>query len=215
VTPVNTPKSYIEAHRNVYKARGKASLYICIKCGEQAREWALLRHVLEAGMTWSADPMDYQPMCSPCHFTYDNDEDRIRASRDKARETFLEHKQSDPEFASRITEFRRSFGKRIGSVGGRALVAKSKSDPETAAKVSADRTKAGIVGARAFVDRFDEDPELREEYSRRMKDIAQRRRKCDICGKVSSPGGIGKHQKDSGHCGYVDIDPSDAEVHKL
>lgn len=58
-------------------------------------------------------------------------------------------------------------------------------------------------------ERLKSDP----EYAERMRGINQRvarqvnsrRRKCQECGMESHPAGIGKHQKASGHSGYMDL----------
>lgn len=55
---------YYKRHRAVYKARGKASEYVC-SCGETAKCWAQ-RHGTDGN-----DPYDYDPMCWQCHHKYD------------------------------------------------------------------------------------------------------------------------------------------------
>lgn len=60
----------------------------------------------------------------------------------------------------------------------------------------------------------DHDPILAENLRKRNSRggthgavIANRkRRRCTGCGKVSTPAGIGKHLKDSGHTGYEDVE---------
>lgn len=71
--------SYKAAHVKLYRRRGKAGNYNCVKCGLAARDWAL-RHQdkgiqLEwdpyAHMNFSMNTDDYDPMCKSCHRDYD------------------------------------------------------------------------------------------------------------------------------------------------
>lgn len=72
------PTTYNSAHRNLFRLRGSARSQVCVDCGGPAREWSLIRgrgtHVgVNAGypMTYSPDPMDYEPRCRSCHVAYD------------------------------------------------------------------------------------------------------------------------------------------------
>ena len=71
--------SYKAAHVKLYRRRGKAGGYLCVKCDERARDWSL-RHrdprvhpeMDDAtGMRYSMNVDDYDPMCKPCHLAYD------------------------------------------------------------------------------------------------------------------------------------------------
>lgn len=63
---------YRAAHRRVEKDRGLASAHVCISCGKQAREWALVVNPTERltddrGRVFSGQPIDYEPLCVSCH----------------------------------------------------------------------------------------------------------------------------------------------------
>lgn len=66
------PSYHSMHHARLRRDRGRAADFPCIRCGEQAREWALmdappefLRHV--DGRTWSIRTSDYEAMCKRCH----------------------------------------------------------------------------------------------------------------------------------------------------
>jgi hypothetical protein len=52
-------------------------------------------------------------------------------------------------------------------------------------------------------EKYKADPELLERVREAQRKSAQRTRRCLECGWVSSPGGIGNHQKSSGHQGWT------------
>lgn len=71
---------YLGAHNRVRRAKGKASQFSCVKCGGKARDWAydhgdpdelVGMTGPQAGMPYSLDLERYQPMCKPCHNTFD------------------------------------------------------------------------------------------------------------------------------------------------
>lgn len=78
-----TPCTYEAAHLRVRRARGSATQWRCISCGEMAQQWAYregsprelagertLRRrgtSLTCKVRWSPDPADYDPLCVPCH----------------------------------------------------------------------------------------------------------------------------------------------------
>jgi hypothetical protein len=69
---------YSAAHFRVKKLRGRAALFDCVDCHDEAAEWAYIHGSIreqrnEKGQAYSADAEDYQPMCVPCHRAYDND----------------------------------------------------------------------------------------------------------------------------------------------
>lgn len=71
--------TYSGAHRNVTLRRGRAAEHTCGRCGQRAREWALLHDadgVLTnaSGMTFSVDPFAYVAMCLRCHRLYDKEQ---------------------------------------------------------------------------------------------------------------------------------------------
>jgi len=73
--------SYRSAHARVATRRGKASEHLCVGCGKPARYWAYQHNDLDAlvetvdkknlGMIYSLDVNCYEPMCDPCHATFD------------------------------------------------------------------------------------------------------------------------------------------------
>lgn len=73
---------YAMAHNRVRFARGSASQYSCVGCGEQAQHWAYrhddpneqLKPVWGRPykLPFSTDPWRYDPMCIGCHRAYDN-----------------------------------------------------------------------------------------------------------------------------------------------
>jgi hypothetical protein len=75
----NWSTAYSASHDRVRAARGPASRWRCIACGDRAEQWAyrsgspreIAGTVRDGGktkhMAWSPDPADYDPMCQPCH----------------------------------------------------------------------------------------------------------------------------------------------------
>jgi len=63
------------AHARIRRLRGKAAEYQCVRCGGLAAQWALKPSAANLQIdtsdvypvSFSLDPMDYQPMCVPCH----------------------------------------------------------------------------------------------------------------------------------------------------
>lgn len=71
---------YVAAHDRIRKEHGLAAERQCVSCPDQAADWALKREArekgmessgLHAGLPFSPDPADYQPMCRSCHSSYD------------------------------------------------------------------------------------------------------------------------------------------------
>lgn len=76
--------TYEGAHIRLRKARGKAHTHACVRCGEQAREWAFIHgspNPRPAGSRadgkphgpWSLDLSHYEPLCALCHRNIDWD----------------------------------------------------------------------------------------------------------------------------------------------
>lgn len=76
--------TYEGAHIRLRKARGKARTHQCVRCGEQAREWAYIHGSPDerpAGSRadgkpngpWSLNPDHYEPLCALCHRNVDWD----------------------------------------------------------------------------------------------------------------------------------------------
>lgn len=99
--------SYDAAHARVRKLRGSASRWRCIRCGEQAQEWAyrggsprerrgtVVDSRRARRMAWSPDPSDYDPLCRPCHGRTERPEygNGYRNNPDRARELRREWKR--------------------------------------------------------------------------------------------------------------------------
>ena len=70
--------TYPPAHTRVVRARGSASLHICINCGGQAQDWAYDHDdfneltCAKTGRLYSGDVEHYRPLCRPCHKRIDN-----------------------------------------------------------------------------------------------------------------------------------------------
>jgi len=58
-------------HVWVRRRKGKASLYKCIDCGEQAIHWSNVDHSYKRKLE------DYQPRCMKCHRKYDKEANLI------------------------------------------------------------------------------------------------------------------------------------------
>lgn len=82
--PETDSYEYIQNHKAVRSQRGKASLQICVSCGEPAKDWAWIH-----GM----DPKNissYDPMCRLCHQEYDRPEwlkEERRLERERIEKT--------------------------------------------------------------------------------------------------------------------------------
>lgn len=70
--------TYIGAHMRVWRAKGKAVNYRCVKCAGPASEWAYTHddpcpneQVSPQGYKYSGDIERYVTMCHPCHVRYD------------------------------------------------------------------------------------------------------------------------------------------------
>lgn len=67
--------TYSQAHLRLKTDRGRASNYSCIRCQEQAQEWAYMggcpKELTGLDKKYSLDQSRYQPMCVPCHRRHD------------------------------------------------------------------------------------------------------------------------------------------------
>jgi hypothetical protein len=55
-------------HDRIRAARGPASAHQCVRCPDQAHDWAQI-HTEDGRDIWA----DYVPMCRACHMAYDSD----------------------------------------------------------------------------------------------------------------------------------------------
>lgn len=94
---------YKGAHKRLSRKRGKAKEQTCLKCGEPARQWALLekkdspwtregwiqmaRKPRPYWLHWSLSPDDYAPLCVACHTHMDrlNHPDARKGARPSTR----------------------------------------------------------------------------------------------------------------------------------
>lgn len=204
------PSSYAAAHNLVRKTRGKAVEHQCVLCGNQAREWALRRELVDDGVEWSPNPDDYYPLCRSCHVYHDIPENRrkeIAAMRGQRGGTArAEHAQSDPEWAAKLAETMLQ----VQQAGGQATAERLRVDPEFAAAHA--RRMSDAVTARHQRDRADD-----ETWSQRQEErsgagklggaaTGRIKRMCADCGLVTTPGPMGKHLNVSGHSGYTDVE---------
>lgn len=123
----------------------------------------------------------------------------------KAGEALQEKLRSDPVFRDEYRNTLSENGKRVSA----ALTEKLQSDPKFAAEHRA-RGRALSVSLKV---KSENDP----EFARKMLAVQQAngrkngtkvsrmRRRCSGCGRVSTPAGLGKHLKDSGHVGYEEV----------
>ena len=68
--------TYNGAHKRTAARRGRADQHACIRCGDRAGEWAYQHNDPEEvwderGIPYSLDPNHYEPMCIPCHRSFD------------------------------------------------------------------------------------------------------------------------------------------------
>lgn len=72
---------YFALHDRIRRRRGRAAEYRCVRCGSEAAQWAYDHEddaekvqVLDgAEVPYSTDVYHYQPMCIPCHKSFDLD----------------------------------------------------------------------------------------------------------------------------------------------
>lgn len=175
----DTP-SYQQVHNRLRLERGRASEYTC-ECGSPAKDWAF-QHTGAAlrdpatGRWYSEDPDDYSPMCRSCHFKLDTPHSHAE---------FLRMKE-DSEHLSRAGK------NRAASYWGRYS-----KDADLRERHAAGARANGVAAREALAKKHREDPELRKRQTAALKT----RVKCLACGMVSSPGGIGTHQKHTNHEG--------------
>lgn len=58
--------AYSTIHNALQRERGYASAHACVKCGEQARDWAF-----DEPTGFSTDLSRYSPLCRSCHLIKD------------------------------------------------------------------------------------------------------------------------------------------------
>lgn len=76
LSPRNSGPKYRTIHKRLVRVRGSASLRSCVKCDEQASDWAYghadpSEHYDERGRPFSMDMSQYIPLCRQCHCIFD------------------------------------------------------------------------------------------------------------------------------------------------
>lgn len=192
-------------HQRIRRKRGSASQHLCIECGGPAHHWAYQHNDPDVltdprGYLYSRNEDCYAPMCRRCHQALDG------SHNPAAREASAERMRNMSPESRALAAKNRAWAAGASLEKGRArIVQLSQSDPDFAQKLR----DAGAAGGTARAARMAADPELRA----RMADVARRnaasaaaiRRQCSTCGRVSTPAGIGNHQKGSDCSGWVDL----------
>lgn len=172
---------YQRAHTNLKRVRGKASEHTC-PCGKPARDWAYqftgetIREA-DGSRPYSNNPDDYVAMCRSCHIQFDT-----------------EH---DPEYAER---------RRTGNVDGRAkvnaaLAERRKTDPVFVERMN----KVLRANNESMVKRRKTDPQFAEKMQEVTRMVNAVKVQCGSCGKVTTRGAMGMHQKFNGHIGRREL----------
>ena len=112
-----------------------------------------------------------------------------------------DRRSSDPDYRDRVRTLRSVGGEKVASLNKEAYVTDSDFRDK---KIEINREKL-----KDLKQRRESDPEFDEYYrsvsrSNMMK-LHSRKIRCEECGKVSTPGGLGKHQKSTNHTGKVQL----------
>lgn len=69
-------KNYMDAHRRVKRARGRAAEYMCVDCGGRAEDWSYIGaapdEMRDKWGPFSYDVNSYEARCRPCHLRFDH-----------------------------------------------------------------------------------------------------------------------------------------------
>ena len=164
-------------HGELYRVFGSARNHVC-PCGAPAREWA---YQYTAGNQELRTPEGTGPHSL-------NLDDYVAMCRPCHRAFDI---KNDEELVRRMKEG--------GSRGGAARAARMQVDFEFGEKMRDALERGRSVAA----ERFRTDPELKERTRQAQSRAANTRRRCDECGLISNPGGMGRHQQQSGHSGWT------------
>jgi len=96
--------TYNGAHKRTTARRGRADQHACIRCGDRAGEWAYQHNDPqevwdERGIPYSLDPNHYEPMCIPCHRSFDLErlgKQKQKAPADVGAFLFPDHLEGEP-----------------------------------------------------------------------------------------------------------------------
>lgn len=179
-----------QLHWRRLKDLGSPCDHTC-NCGNRATAWAY-RHTgfgwelrAESGSPYSEFNEDYKPMCSSCHNKMDWGADRPRRLAATQKNVKIAHQAlrdrwQNPEFSQEHRPRVAEMGKTYAATGLAAITQRIESDPAFAEKMRQARKAVATthLAPLNFV-----------KFS------------CSECGMVSNKGGIGTHQKASGHQG--------------
>lgn len=174
--------NYQGVHRRLRLERGPARSYPCVSCGNQAADWAYQHTGVEL--------VDTVGVTAGRKFSEDiwNDYKPLC----KSCHVLLDH-QHNPEWKENLTARARELGLQpkefahlsaAGKLGGPAAARSRAKDPEMTKRHSENAVRMGPAGRAA---------------------LASLRRRCTVCGKESTKGGMYLHQRSQGHEGYEDL----------
>lgn len=170
--------SYERVHVLLRELRGPARDYDCL-CGEPATEWAY-QHT---GSPELRDENGGAP-----HSADPDDYEPMCGSCHKRLDI-----EKDPVRQARLAE--------RSALGIAALSQRRAGDPEFASREREVCRRNG----EAMAERFQTDLEYAARMSEVRRNNCLQRRRCAECEKEGNPGVIGRHQKATGHTGYVGV----------
>lgn len=182
--------TYGDVHGLLLRERGSARNYVCVGCGQPAKDWAYQHngdpeYRDERGRAPYAEDIYgcYSPMCAKCHKILD-----------------LER---EPE----VAEARRALGRKVGSLRTPQSQKAARENAILARQAIQERLtpeRREEIGAYK-VHRQSTRPEVSVVRANAAKVANSKRRRCLDCGRVSTPAGLGRHLKSSDHSGYEDL----------
>jgi hypothetical protein len=153
---------------------------------------------------------DYAPNCNSCHNRLEWKFDRERCVAKtlpgirKAAKVFREKFDNNPDFREAFV----AKAKESALLAGEVLRGKLETDPEFSEAYTEVLRENGRKVSRALGERLASDPVFAEEHRVRGAQAASvanaTYRTCLKCGKRSTSGGLGVHQKRTGHEGYTE-----------
>ena len=191
--------SYDEVHYLVHRERGKAKGQPCSRCGLPAYEWCYQHNgdtiIDEQGRDFCRDLSCYSPMCRSCHRFLDGavHPEKVAEKGRRSSNVQAARRAADPHY-----DDARKVAARINAVRAREAFMQ---DPSHLQKLA----RAGVLGGRALAAKAKTNPELRslliESAKRNLAKCNSDTRSCVECGHTSTPGGVGVHQYYSKHQG--------------
>jgi hypothetical protein len=177
--------NYLKKHKRVYRERGKAASFSCVKHAElgqevQARDWAQI-HETDGEDPWA----DYIPLCRSCHLKYDDRPGAIEETwRDRGesgarlRSEIAKNASDAMPYEDRVKQGRElglRYGKQAGSSGWteerKAALAERNRSSEMRDRVSNARKGKPISAEHRAKIAAAWTPERRKKASELMKKI--------------------------------------------